>query len=207
MKTIIEPFRIKSVDPIKMNDRNSRQFFLEAAHYNLFYLHSRDIIVDLLTDSGTGAMSSAQWSGIMLGDESYAGSSSFDKFEKTIQNIMGFEYVIPTHQGRAAENILFSLMCKEGDIVPSNSHFDTTRANIEAQGSEALDLLIDEGNDPTSIHPFKGNMDIQKLEDAINKFGVDKIPMIMVTVTNNAGGGQPVSMSNIEAISMVAKKI
>ena len=206
MKTIIEPFRIKSVDPIKMNDRNSRQFFLEAAHYNLFYLHSRDIIVDLLTDSGTGAMSSAQWSGIMLGDESYAGSSSFDKFEKTIQDIMGFEYVIPTHQGRAAENILFSLMCKKGDIVPSNSHFDTTRANIEAQGSEALDLLIDEGNDPTSIHPFKGNMDIQKLEDAINKFGVDKIPMIMVTITNNAGGGQPVSMSNIEAISMVAKK-
>ena len=206
MKTIIEPFRIKSVDPIKMNDRNSRQFFLEAAHYNLFYLHSRDIIVDLLTDSGTGAMSSAQWSGIMLGDESYAGSSSFDKFEKTIQDIMGFEYVIPTHQGRAAENILFSLMCKKGDIVPSNSHFDTTRANIEAQGSEALDLLIDEGNDPTSIHPFKGNMNIQKLEDAINKFGVDKIPMIMVTITNNAGGGQPVSMSNIEAISMVAKK-
>ena len=206
MKTIIEPFRIKSVDPIKMNDRNSRQFFLEAAHYNLFYLHSRDIIVDLLTDSGTGAMSSAQWSGIMLGDESYAGSSSFDKFEKTIQDIMGFEYVIPTHQGRAAENILFSLMCKKGDIVPSNSHFDTTRANIEAQGSEALDLLIDEGNEPTFIHPFKGNMDIQKLEDAINKFGVDKIPMIMVTITNNAGGGQPVSMSNIEAISMVAKK-
>ena len=206
MKTIIEPFRIKSVDPIKMNDRNSRQFFLEAAHYNLFYLHSRDIIVDLLTDSGTGAMSSAQWSGIMLGDESYAGSSSFDKFEKTIQDIMGFEYVIPTHQGRAAENILFSLMCKKGDIVPSNSHFDTTRANIEAQGSEALDLLIDEGNDPTSIHPFKGNMDIQKLEDAINKFGVDKIPMIMVTITNNAGGGQPVSMSNIRAISTVAKK-
>ena len=205
MKTIIEPFRIKSVDPIKMNDRNSREFFLEAAHYNLFYLHSRDIIIDLLTDSGTGAMSSAQWAGIMLGDESYAGSSSFDKFESTIQDIMGFEYVIPTHQGRAAENILFSLICKEGDIVPSNSHFDTTRANIEAQGSEALDVLIDEGNDPTSLHPFKGNMDIQKLENIINKVGIDKIPIIMVTVTNNAGGGQPVSMDNIKNISKVAK--
>ena len=206
MKTIIEPFRIKSVDPIKMNDRNSREFFLEAAHYNLFYLHSRDIIVDLLTDSGTGAMSSAQWSGVMLGDESYAGSSSFDKFENTIKEIMGFEHVIPTHQGRAAENILFSLLCKKGDIVPSNSHFDTTRANIEAQGSEALDILIDEGNNPTSTHPFKGNLDIKKLEKAIDEFGVDNIPLIMITITNNAGGGQPVSMENIKEVSLVAKK-
>jgi len=206
MKTIIEPFRIKSVDPIKMNDRNSREFFLEAAHYNLFYLHSRDIIIDLLTDSGTGAMSSRQWSGVMLGDESYAGSSSFDKFEKTIKNIMGFEYVIPTHQGRAAENILFSLLCKEGDVVPSNSHFDTTRANIEAQGTEALDLLIDEGNNPTSIHPFKGNLDIEKLEKTIKNVGVEKIPLIMITITNNAGGGQPVSMENIKLVSEVAKK-
>lgn len=205
MKTIIEPFRIKSVDPINMNTRNSREFFLEAAHYNLFYLHSKDIIIDLLTDSGTGAMSSSQWSGVMLGDESYAGSSSFDKFEKTIQDIMGFEYVIPTHQGRAAENILFSLLCKKGDIVPSNSHFDTTRANIEAQDAEALDLLIEEGNSPTKIHPFKGNMDIDKLEKVINKFR-SKIPLIMVTVTNNAGGGQPVSMDNIKSISEVAKK-
>ena len=206
MKTIIEPFRIKSVDPIKMNDRNSREFFLEAAHYNLFYLHSRDIIIDLLTDSGTGAMSSAQWSGVMLGDESYAGSSSFDKFEKTITEIMGFEHVIPTHQGRAAENILFSLLCKEGDIVLSNSHFDTTRANIEAQGSEALDILIDEGNDPESLHPFKGNLNIEKLEMVIKKNGVDKIPLIMITVTNNAGGGQPVSMENIKSVSEIAKK-
>jgi len=206
MKTIIEPFRIKSVDPIRMNDRKSREFFLEAAHYNLFYLHSRDIIIDLLTDSGTGAMSSSQWSGIMLGDESYAGSSSFDKFETTIKEIMGFEHVIPTHQGRAAENILFSLLCKEGDVVPSNSHFDTTRANIEAQGSEALDLLVDEGNDPLSTHPFKGNLDINKLEKTINDIGVDKIPLIMITITNNAGGGQPVSMANIKLVSDVSKK-
>ena len=205
MKTIIEPFRIKSVDPIRMNDRNSRNFFLKAAHYNLFYLHSRDIIIDLLTDSGTGAMSSAQWSGVMLGDESYAGSSSFDKFENTIKDIMGFEYVVPTHQGRAAENILFSLLCNEGDVVPSNSHFDTTRANIEAQGTEALDLLIDEGNDPKSTYPFKGNLDIAKLEDVINRIGVDKIPLIMITITNNAGGGQPVSMENIKSVSEVAK--
>ena len=206
MKTIIEPFRIKSVDPIRMNDKKSRKFFLQAAHYNLFYLHSRDIIIDLLTDSGTGAMSSAQWSGVMLGDESYAGSLSFDKFEKTIKDIMGFEYVIPTHQGRAAENILFSLLCREGDVVPSNSHFDTTRANIEAQGTEALDLLIDEGNNSTLIHPFKGNLDIEKLEDLIGKVGVEKIPLIMITVTNNAGGGQPVSMENIKQVSKVANK-
>jgi len=206
MKTIIEPFRIKSVEPIKMNNRDSREFFLKAAHYNLFYLHAKDIIIDLLTDSGTGAMSSKQWAGIMMGDESYAGSTSFANFERVIQDIMGFEHVIPTHQGRAAESILFSLLCKKGDIVPSNSHFDTTRANIEAQSAEALNLLIEEGNDPTSTHPFKGNMDTQELERLIEKNGTSKIPMIMVTITNNAGGGQPVSMGNIKSISSIANK-
>ena len=206
MKTIIEPFRIKSVEPIKMNSRSSREFFLQAAHYNLFYLHAKDIIIDLLTDSGTGAMSSKQWAGIMLGDESYAGSTSFANFERVVKKIMGFKHVIPTHQGRAAESILFSLLCKEGDIVPSNSHFDTTRANIEAQNAEALNLLIDEGNDPISTYPFKGNMDVEKLEQLIKRVGVKKIPMIMVTVTNNAGGGQPVSMDNIKSISAIANK-
>ncbi len=206
MKTIIEPFRIKSVEPIRMNTRNSREFFLEAAHYNLFLVHSRDVIVDLLTDSGTGAMSSEQWAGIMRGDESYAGSISFQRFEKTIQEIMGFKHVIPTHQGRAAERLLFSVMCKEGNVIPSNTHFDTTRANIEVQRAIAEDCVIPEGLDPQSNHPFKGNLDIEKLKSTIKRVGVDNIPLIMVTITNNSGGGQPVSMANIRAISEVARK-
>jgi tyrosine phenol-lyase len=206
MKTIIEPFRIKSVEPIKMSSRKSREFFLEAAHHNLFLVHSNDVIIDLLTDSGTGSMSSEQWAGIMRGDESYAGSPSFQRFESTVQDITGFEYVIPTHQGRAAERILFSVMCKKGDVVPSNTHFDTTRANIEFQGTEARDLVIEEGKMPKSDHPFKGNMNISALEETIETVGKENIPLIMVTITNNSGGGQPVSMKNIRDISQVAKK-
>ncbi len=206
MKTIIEPFRIKSVEPIKMNTRIERESVLENAHHNLFLVNACDVIIDLLTDSGTGAMSSEQWAGIMRGDESYAGSISFQRFEKTIQNIMGFKNVIPTHQGRAAERILFSVMCKNGDVIPSNTHFDTTRANIEIQGAIAKDLVIKDGLDPQSKHPFKGNMDIDKLISTIEDVGVDKIPLIMVTITNNSGGGQPVSLENIREISKIARK-
>ncbi len=204
MKTIIEPFRIKSVEPIKMSTRSSREFFLQASHYNPFLLHASDVVIDLLTDSGTGAMSSEQWAGIMRGDESYAGSNSFIRFEQSIKEITGFKYVIPTHQGRAAERILFSLVCSEGDVVPNNTHFDTTRANVEFQKAEARDLCIKEGQQPEVIHPFKGNMDIDSLRETIREVGVERIPLVMVTVTNNSGGGQPVSMANIRAISEVA---
>ncbi|NOZ08010.1 MAG: tryptophanase [FCB group bacterium] len=205
MQNIIEPFRIKSVEPIKMSTRKNREFYLQAAHYNPFLLPARDVIIDLLTDSGTGAMSSEQWAGIMRGDESYAGSISFQRFEKSIQNIMGFKYVIPTHQGRAAERILFSIMCKKGQVVPSNTHFDTTRANIEFQGTEARDLRIPEAMDPELLHPFKGNMDLDKLQQTIDSVGKENIPLIMVTITNNSGGGQPVSMANIRGISEIAR--
>jgi len=189
-----------------MNTRIERESVLENAHHNLFLVNACDVIIDLLTDSGTGAMSSEQWAGIMRGDESYAGSISFQRFEKTIQNIMGFKNVIPTHQGRAAERILFSVMCKNGDVIPSNTHFDTTRANIEIQGAIAKDLVIKDGLDPQSKHPFKGNMDIDKLISTIEDVGVDKIPLIMVTITNNSGGGQPVSLENIREISKIARK-
>ncbi len=205
MKTIIEPFRIKSVEPIQLSTKEKREFFLKASHYNVFYLHADDVTIDLLTDSGTGAMSSRQWGAVMEGDESYAGGKSFHFFEKTIQDIMGFEHVIPTHQGRAAERILFSVMCKKGDMIPSNNHFDTTRANIEHQGAEAVDLVIREGNNPESTHPFKGNMNIDKLKKFIKENDTKNIPLIMVTITNNSGGGQPVSMENIKAISKVAR--
>ncbi len=205
---IIEPFRIKSVQSIKMNTYSERLDILKKADFNLFKIDSRDVIIDLLTDSGTGAMSSEQWAGIMRGDESYAGSPSFNFFEQTIQNMFGYQFVIPTHQGRAAERILFSLMCKKGDIIPSNAHFDTTRANIEFQGSEALDLVPDEFKDTQSYHPFKGDMDIEKLENLLdqNKEDLSKIPLIMLTITNNSGGGQPVSMKNIKDVSSIAKK-
>ncbi|MDP6628055.1 MAG: tryptophanase [Candidatus Marinimicrobia bacterium] len=205
-RTVIEPFVIKSVEPIQMTNRNERKQILKENHYNLFKVPAKDVLIDLLTDSGTGAMSSAQWAGMMLGDESYAGSNSFQKFESTIQEIFGFKHVIPTHQGRAAERILFSVMCNNQSVVPNNTHFDTTRANIEFQGSEALDLVIDEGKDPNSLFPFKGNMDIQKLERAIQKHGKEYIPLCMITVTNNSGGGQPVSMENIRAVKTVLKQ-
>lgn len=205
MRNIIEPFRIKSVEPIKMSTRKNREFYLQAAQCNPFLLAASDVIIDLLTDSGTGAMSSEQWAGIMRGDESYAGSISFQRFEKSIQNLMGFKYVIPTHQGRAAERILFSIMCKKGQVVPSNTHFDTTRANIESQGTEARDLRIAESLNPSLIHPFKGNMDLDKLQETVAEVGKENIPLIMVTITNNSGGGQPVSMANIRGISEIAR--
>jgi tyrosine phenol-lyase len=205
-RTIIEPFRIKSVEAIEWTTRQQREELLRAAHYNLFLLPAEDVLIDLLTDSGTGAMSTQQWAAIMEGDESYAGSKSYDRFRSSIQDIFGYRHVIPTHQGRAAERILFSVMCKKGDVVPNNTHFDTTRANIEFVGAEAVDLVIPEGKQPSLIHPFKGNMDVQALEALIQRVGRERIPLVMLTVTNNSGGGQPVSMENVRQVSAVCRK-
>jgi tyrosine phenol-lyase len=205
-RTIIEPFRIKSVEPIRWTTRTDREQLLKSAHYNLFLLPAADVLIDLLTDSGTGAMSTHQWAAIMEGDESYAGSKSFEVFKKSIQSIFGFEHVIPTHQGRAAERILFSVMCKRGDVVPNNTHFDTTRANVEFVGAEAVDLVIAEGKQPSLAHPFKGNMDVQALESLIGRVGRERIPLVMLTVTNNSGGGQPVSMENIRQVSSLCRR-
>jgi tryptophanase len=202
-KTIIEPFRIKSVEPIRWTTRQEREELLRAAHYNLFLLPADDVLIDLLTDSGTGAMSTRQWAAIMLGDESYAGSHSFDHFRDSVQDIFGYQHVIPTHQGRAAERILFNVMCKKGDLVPNNTHFDTTRANIEFVGAEAVDLPIAEARQPAAWHPFKGNMDVAGLEELIARVGRERIPLVMLTITNNSGGGQPVSMENARAVSAV----
>jgi len=206
VKTIIEPFRIKSVEPIRWTTRAQREQLLNAAHYNLFLLHADDVLIDLLTDSGTGAMSTHQWAAVMEGDESYAGSRSFDRFRSSVQDIVGYNHVIPTHQGRAAERILFGVACKKGDIVPNNTHFDTTRANVEFVGAEAVDLLIPEGRQPALSYPFKGNMDVAALEALIARIGRDRVPLVMLTVTNNSGGGQPVSMENICAVSAVCKR-
>jgi tyrosine phenol-lyase len=204
--TIIEPFRIKSVEPIRWTTRREREELLRAAHYNLFLLPADDVLIDLLTDSGTGAMSTYQWAALVRGDESYAGSHSFDRFRYSIQDIFGYKHVIPTHQGRAAERILFSVMCKKGDIVPNNTHFDTTRANIEFVGAQALDLVIPEGKQPGLQHPFKGNMDVEALDNLITRAGREKVPLVMLTVTNNSGGGQPVSMENVRQVSAVCRK-
>ncbi len=206
MKTIIEPFKIKSVEPIRINTKDERHEILKKSYYNLFQVRSQDVIIDLLTDSGTGAMSSNQWSGIMKGDESYAGSDSYLFFRDSIRETFGFKYILPTHQGRAAERILFSTMCKKGDIVPSNMHFDTTRANILAQKAKPLDLIPDKFKDTQHVDPFKGNMCIDKLIDFLSTADLSKVPLIMVTITNNSGGGQPVSMENIKNIHSVAKK-
>jgi tryptophanase len=205
-KTIIEPFRIKSVEPIRWTTRKEREQHLRTAHYNLFLLPADDVLIDLLTDSGTGAMSTQQWAAIMLGDESYAGSRSFDHFRDSVQDIFGYQHVIPTHQGRAAERILFSVMCKKGDVVPNNTHFDTTRANIEFVGAEAADLPIPEARHPATRLPFKGNMDVAALENLIARVGRERIPLVMLTITNNSGGGQPVSMENARAVSAVCRK-
>ena len=198
MKTIIEPFRIKSVEPIRMTTRNERERLMAEARCNLFRLHSQDVIIDLLTDSGTGAMSAAQWAAVMLGDESYAGSPSFFRFEAAVRALMPFKHIIPTHQGRAAEAILFSIVGGKGKLIPSNTHFDTTRGNIEATGAEAQDFVVPEGLDSQSEHPFKGNMDVGVLDDYLKRNGAS-VPLVMLTVTNNAGGGQPVSLANIKA--------
>ena len=202
-RTIIEPFRIHSVQSIDLTTADERAEALQRAGYNLFGLHADEVIIDLLTDSGTGAMSSEQWAGMMRGDESYAGSRSFYRFEDAVQQITGFTEVIPTHQGRAAERILFSVAVDEGDVVPNNTHFDTTRANIEYRGGTAVDLVIEEGKDPGTVLPFKGNMDIAALRATIEEAGTERVPLVMVTVTNNSGGGQPVSMENVRAVRAV----
>lgn len=204
-KTIIEPFRIKMVEPIRQTTREEREKLLAEAHYNLFLLKAEDVLIDLLTDSGTGAMSSGQWAGMMLGDESYAGAKSFYKFETAVRNITHLKHVIPTHQGRAAERILFGSVLKPGDIVPNNTHFDTTRANTEYRGATALDIPIAEGRDPAVLLPFKGNIDLDALERTIVE-NPGKVPLAMITVTNNSGGGQPVSMANIRAASEICRK-
>lgn len=205
MKTIIEPFRIKAVEPIRMTSRQERQEVLAAAHYNLFAIPSGAVLIDLLTDSGVAAMSAEQWAAIMRGDESYAGSPSFERFEAAVRALMPFKHIIPTHQGRAAEAILFALMGGPGRIVPSNTHFDTTRGNIEATGAEARDLLIAEGRDPDSLHPFKGNMDAAALEALLRSEGA-RVACVMLTITNNASGGQPVSLENIRQTAALAKQ-
>ena len=198
-----EPFRIKTIEPIKMTTRQERAALLDEAGYNPFLIRAEDIYVDLLTDSGTSAMSDNQWAGLMVGDESYAGCRNFHSLADAIREIYGFEYFVPTHQGRAAENVLFSIMVRPGLKVPNNMHFDTTRANVESRGGVAADLVIDEGKDPTSHHPFKGNMDIAKLRAFIEETGPRNIPLGMITITNNSGGGQPVSMQNIRETSAV----
>ncbi len=205
-QTIIEPFRIKSVEPIRMTTPDEREGKLVEAGYNLFNLHADDVLIDLLTDSGTGAMSAEQWAGIQRGDESYAGSPSWYRFLAAVTELWPFRHVIPTHQGRAAEKILFSVIGGSGKVIPSNTHFDTTRANIEFSGAEAVDLLIPEGREPSTIHPFKGNMDTEALDALIRERGVERIPVVFVTITNNSGGGQPVSLANLRAVREVCDR-
>lgn len=206
MQTIIEPFKIKSVEPIHFTTREQRINILKQASYNPFLIHADDVLIDLLTDSGTSAMSSAQWAGIMIGDESYAGSNSFFRFEKTIQELTGMPIVIPTHQGRAAEKILFSVIGGKGKFVVSNTLFDTTRANVEVSGAEGIDFLCPEGKIPSVPAPFKGNMDIGAFENFIRENGAENISLCMITVTNNSGGGQPVSMQNIKEVKSICEK-
>ncbi len=203
--TIIEPFRIHSVEPLRMTTAAERGEAIRDTGYNLFNLRAQDVLIDLLTDSGTGAMSRDQWAAIQHGDESYAGSPSWFRFEAAVKELFPFRHVIPTHQGRAAEKILFSAIGGVGKVVPNNTHFDTTRANVEATGAEALDLVIPEGHDASLIHPFKGNMDVAALEAVLRDRG-DDVPVVMVTITNNSGGGQPVSLENLRAVSEVCHR-
>ena len=218
MKTIIEPFKIKSVEYVKTTTRQEREIILKKAFYNPFMIPAEEVLIDFLTDSGTSAMSAKQWAGILDGDEAYAGSKSYFRFENVTKKIFGFKHIIPVHQGRAAERILFTTMLSEigsdgrfinagkGKFIPSNNHFDTTQANIEFNGATANDLVIEQGKHPSVIHPFKGNMDLKKLENYIKKIGAENIPVCMHTITNNAGGGQPVSMENIRGVSKICKK-
>jgi tyrosine phenol-lyase len=206
MKTIIEPFRVKSVEPIRMTTPVQREAILRAAHFNPFLIHGIDVIIDLLTDSGASAMSSEQWAGIMRGDESYAGSESFFRLQRVLRDLTGFEQVLPTHQGRASERILFELVGGRGKVIPNNAHFDTTRANCEHSGAEAVNLPIPEAANPKSRHPFKGNMDVAQLEALIAKVGSDHIPLVMLTITNNTSGGQPVSVQNIRDVRRVCDR-
>jgi tryptophanase len=205
-KTIIEPFRIKSVEPIRMTTAAEREERMREAGYNLFNLHADDVLIDLLTDSGTGAMSAEQWAGIQRGDESYAGSPSWFRFLEAVTELWPFRHVIPTHQGRAAEKILFSVIGGADKVIPSNTHFDTTRANVEFTGATALDCVIPEGRSPSAIHPFKGNMDIDALDAAIREHGPERVPVVFVTITNNSGGGQPVSLGNLRAVREVCDR-
>jgi tryptophanase len=206
MRFPAEPFRIKVVEPLRRVSREERERLIHDAGLNIFGVPADTIYVDLLTDSGTSAMSDRQWSGLMLGDESYAGSRNYFHFEETVRRVFGYPHVIPTHQGRMAENLLFSTVLKAGDVVPNNIHFDTTRANVEHQGAEALDLVIDEGLDPEVIHPFKGNLDPAKLDRALRELGRERVPLVMITVTNNSGGGQPVSIANVRAVREVCDR-
>jgi tryptophanase len=206
MKTIIEPFRIKVVEPIRMTTAVERDAILRWAGFNLFRIRAEDVLIDLLTDSGTGAMSSLQWAGVMRGDESYAGARSWFVLHERVRELTGFEHVLPTHQGRASERILFELMGGVGKVIPNNNHFDTTRANIEHSGAKAVDLVIEEGRRPADRHPFKGNMNVDALERLIAEVGAARIPLVMLTVTNNSGGGQPVSLENIRQVRDVCNR-
>jgi tryptophanase len=204
-RTVIEPFRIHSVEPLRMTTEEYRRGVVREAAFNLFQVHADDVLIDLLTDSGTGAMSRDQWAAIQHGDESYAGSPSFFLFRDAVQELFPYRHVIPTHQGRAAERILFQAIGGRGLVIPSNTHFDTTRANVEFTGAEAVDLVIPEGHDPSAYHPFKGNMDLERLEALLRQRGPD-VPCVMMTVTNNSGGGQPVSLENLRAVSDIAHR-